>query len=314
VASWALAAALTLGLLATAADASAQVVIQATRVTTPIRIDGRLDDAAYRDVAPLTKFIQQEPEEGAAVTERTEAWVLFDDDNVYIACRCYDANPQSIQSKDMRRDSANQRFNDTFGVMLDTFHDRRNGFIFSITPSGGFTDALVTDERGFNPDWNTVWDNAAARFENGWIAEMAIPFKSLRSAPGDMQTWGINLRRMIGTGNEYAFIVPMSKAWTSSTAMLHVGAAATLTGIEAPRPHVNVEVKPYGLSDTRTDLLVRPPVNNDLDGNAGVDAKVGVTKALTADLTYRTDFAQVEDDEAQVNLTRFALSFPEKRE
>jgi hypothetical protein len=153
VASWALAAALTLGLLATAADASAQVVIQATRVTTPIRIDGRLDDAAYRDVAPLTKFIQQEPEEGAAVTERTEAWVLFDDDNVYIACRCYDANPQSIQSKDMRRDSANQRFNDTFGVMLDTFHDRRNGFIFSITPSGGFTDALVTDERGFNPDW-----------------------------------------------------------------------------------------------------------------------------------------------------------------
>ena len=314
MASWALAAALTLGLLATAADASAQVVIQATRVTTPIRIDGRLDDAAYRDVAPLTKFIQQEPEEGAPVTERTDAWVLFDDDNVYIACRCYDDNPERIQSKDMRRDSANQRFNDNFGVMLDTFHDRRNGFIFSITPSGGFTDALVTDERGFNPDWNTVWDNAAARFENGWIAEMAIPFKSLRYAPGDMQTWGINLRRMIRTKNEYAFIVPMSKAWTSSTAMLHVGAAATLTGIEAPRPHVNVEVKPYGLSDTRTDLLVRPPVNNDLDGNAGVDAKVGVTKALTADLTYRTDFAQVEDDEAQVNLTRFALSFPEKRE
>ncbi len=276
-----LACAMTLSLVTPGSAAFAQVVIGATRVTTPIKIDGRLDDAAYRDVAPLTGFIQQEPHEGAPVTERTEAWVLFDDDNIYIACRCYDAHPESIQSKDMRRDSANQRFNDNFGVMLDTFHDRRNGFIFSITPSGGFTDGLVTDERGFNVDWNTVWNSKAARFEQGWIAEMAIPFKSLRYAPGDVQTWGINLRRMIRTKNEFAFIVPMSKAWTSSTAMLHVGAAATLTGVEAPRPHVNLEVKPYALSNTRTDLLVQPVVNNDVTGNAGVDVKIGVTKALT---------------------------------
>lgn len=310
----ALAGALTLYLLAPGADAFAQVAIQATRITTPIKVDGRLDDAAYREVPPLTGFIQQEPQEGAPVTERTEAWVLFDDDNIYISCRCYDAHPESIQSKDMRRDSANQRYNDNFGVMFDTFHDRRNGFIFSITPSGGFTDGLVTDERGFNVDWNTVWNNKAARFEQGWIAEMAIPFKSLRYPPGDVQTWGINIRRMIRTKNEFAFIVPMSKAWTSSTAMLHVGAAATLTGIEAPRPHVNLEVKPYALSNTKTDRLAKPVVDNDLTGDAGVDVKVGVTKALTADITYRTDFAQVEDDEAQVNLTRFALSFPEKRE
>jgi hypothetical protein len=301
-------------LLIPGANAFAQVVIQATRVTTPIKIDGRLDDAAYREVAPLTDFIQQEPQEGAPVTERTEAWVLFDDDNIYIACRCYDAHPEGIQSKDMRRDSANQRFNDNFGVMLDTFHDRRNGFIFSVTPNGGFTDGLVTDERSFNPDWNTVWDSSGSRFDQGWIAEMAIPFKSLRYAPGDVQTWGINLRRMIRTKNEFAFIVPMSKAWTSSTAMLHIGAAATLTGVEAPRPHVNLEVKPYALSNTRTDRLARPALSNDFTGDAGVDVKVGVTKALTADITYRTDFAQVEDDEAQVNLTRFALSFPEKRE
>ena len=106
----------------------------------------------------------------------------------------------------------------------------------------------------------------------------------------------------------------MSKAWTSSTAMLHVGAAATLAGLEAPPPHVVFEVKPYALIDTKTDRLVRPAITNDLTGDAGVDVKIGVTKAMTADLTYRTDFAQVEDDEAQVNLTRFALSFPEKRE
>jgi hypothetical protein len=122
----------------------------------------------------------------------------------------------------MRRDSANQRYNDNFGVLLDTFHDKRNGYIFSVTPSGGFTDALVTDERSLNSDWNAVWTSHAARFEGGWIAEMAIPFKTLRYNAADVQTWGINLRRMIRTKNEYVFIVPMNRAWASATAMLHV--------------------------------------------------------------------------------------------
>jgi hypothetical protein len=294
-------------------DGSGQTIIRATRISTPPRLDGRLDDAVYRDVPPIIGFIQQEPREGEPVTEPTQAWVMFDDDNIYIACRCSDARPETIESKDMRRDSSNQRFTDSFGVMLDTFHDKRNGYIFTITPSGGFTDALVTDERVFNPDWNTVWDNGAARTEDGWAAEMAIPFKSLRYAPGG-RTWGINIRRLIRTKNEYSFIVPMSRAWTSSTAMLHVAAAATLTDLEVPPARVNLEAKPYVLSSARTDRLARPIVDNDLTGDAGIDVKYGITKALTADFTYRTDFAQVEDDEAQVNLTRFALSFPEKRE
>jgi hypothetical protein len=138
-------------------DGSGQTIIRATRISTPPRLDGRLDDAVYREVTPVMGFIQQEPREGEPVTEATQAWVMFDDDNIYIACRCSDAHPETIESKDMRRDSSNQRFTDSFGVMLDTFHDRRNGYIFTITPSGGFTDALVTDERVFNPDWNTVW-------------------------------------------------------------------------------------------------------------------------------------------------------------
>jgi hypothetical protein len=292
---------------------SGQTIIRATRISAPPRLDGRLDDAVYREVEPILGFIQQEPREGEPVTEPTQAWIMFDDDNIYVACRCSDARPETIESKDMRRDSANQRYTDSFGVMLDTFHDKRNGYIFTITPSGGFTDALVTDERSFNPDWNTVWDNAAARTEDGWVAEMAIPFKSLRYAPGG-RTWGINIRRLIRTKNEFSFIVPMSKAWTSATAMLHVSAAATLTGLEVPPATVNLEAKPYVLSSLRTDRLARPIVNNDLTGDAGIDVKYGITKALAADFTYRTDFAQVEDDEAQVNLTRFALSFPEKRE
>src|SRR5688500_3756109 len=294
-------------------DGSGQTVIRATRISTPPRVDGRLDDAVYREVQPIVGFIQQEPREGEPVTEATQAWVMFDDDNIYIACRCSYARPETIESKDMRRDSSNQRFTDAFAVMLDTFHDKRNGYIFTITPSGGFTDALVTDERNFTPDWNTVWDNSAARSADGWAAEMSIPFKSLRYAAGG-RTWGINIRRLIRTKNEYSFIVPMSRAWTSSTAMLHVAAAATLTDLEVPPATVNLEAKPYVLSSSRTDRLALPIVDNDFTGNAGIDVKYGITKALTADCTYRTDFAQVEDDEAQVNLTRFALSFPEKRE
>src|SRR5687768_14674885 len=294
-------------------DGSGQTIIRATRISRPPSVDGRLDDAVYREVPPIIGFIQQEPREGEPVTEPTQAWVMFDDDNIYIACRCSDARPETIESKDMRRDSTNQRFTDSFGVMLDTFHDKRNGYIFTITPSGGFTDALVTDERVFNPDWNTVWDNSAARTEDGWAAEMAIPFKSLRYAPGS-RTWGINIRRLIRTKNEYSFIVPMSRAWTSSTAMLHVAAAATLTGLEVPPATVNLEAKPYVLSSSRTDRLALPIVDNDFTGDAGIDVKYGIPKAMTGDFTYRTDFAQVEDDEAQVNLTRFALSLPEKRE
>ncbi len=294
--------------------ASGETVVRANRTRVPIRIDGRLDDAAYREVAPITSFIQQEPVEGAAVTERTEAWVLFDDDNIYLACRCWDTHPENIISKEMRRDSLNQRFHDNFGVVLDTFHDKRNSFLFSLTPSGGFTDALTTDERLFNPDWNGVWVSKAARFENGWIAEIAIPFKTLRYAPGDLQTWGINIRRVIRAKNEYTYIVPMSNAWGVATNFYRVSAAATLVGLEAPPPAVNLEVKPYALSSTKTDLVGRPSVRNKLDRNAGFDVKYGITKSVTADFTYRTDFAQVEDDEAQVNLTRFALSFPEKRE
>jgi len=294
--------------------ASGEIIVRATRITQPIKVDGRLDDEAYRNVVPITSFIQQEPRGGEPSSERTEAWVLFDDDNLYIACRCWDTHPDEIRAKELRRDSANQRFNDNFGVLFDTFHDRRNGYIFSVTPSGGFTDGLVTDERNFNSDWNAVWESHGARFENGWIAEMAIPFKTLRYSSIDVQTWGINLRRMVRTRNEYNFIVPMSKAWPSSTALLHVAAAATMVGLEVPAPAMNLEVKPYALSSVKSDLIGRPVFRNDLDGDAGVDVKYGITKGLTADVTYRTDFAQVEDDEAQVNLTRFALSFPEKRE
>ena len=293
--------------------AAGGTVIRATRITTPLKIDGRIDDAAYREVAPITDFIQQEPVEGAPISERTEVWVLFDDDNVYFTCRCWQP-PDGIIANDMRRDSTNHRFHDSFGVIIDTFHDRRNGMLFTITALGGFTDALTTDERSFTPDWNTVWENKVERFEGGWIAEMAIPFKSLRYKAGREQTWGLNLRRLIRERNEYGFVVPMSKAWGTSNAFFRVSAAATLTGIEAPPVAKNLEVKPFAIANMTTDRVGTPRLDNEVDPDFGFDLKYGVTKSLTADFTYNTDFAQVEVDEAEVNLTRFALSFPEKRE
>jgi hypothetical protein len=288
--------------------------VRAVRIASPLRVDGRLDEASYTSVLPITEFIQQEPAAGSPISERTEVWVMFDDQNLYFACRCGDSHPERIVSNEMRRDNQNQRFQDNFSVLLDTFHDRRNGYLFIITPVGGFTDATVTDERAPSFDWNTVWESKTTRFENGWIAEMAIPFKSLRYAPGREQTWGINLRRVIRSKNEFSYVVPMDPAWGTSLGFLRVSAGATLVGLEAPATARNFEIKPYAAARVRTDRVARPSVINDVDGDLGFDVKYGLTRGLTADLTYNTDFAQVEDDEAQVNLTRFALSFPEKRE
>jgi hypothetical protein len=295
-------------------DGAGGAVIRATRILAPLVIDGRLDDEVYREVEPITEFLQQEPRSGAPITERTEMWLMFDDENLYVACRCSDEHPERIVSNEMRRDNVNQRSHDNVGVMLDTFHDRRNGFLFSITPVGGFTDATFANEGSFNPNWNTVWENKTSRFEGGWIAEMAIPFKSLRYGPGREQTWGINLRRTIRSKNEVSYLMPMDPAWGTAQAFLRASAGGTLVGLEVPPAAKNIEVKPYAISSLNTDRVGRPSLDNEVDGDIGFDAKLAVTKSVTADFTYNTDFAQVEDDEAQVNLTRFALSFPEKRE
>jgi hypothetical protein len=294
-------------------DDAGRVVVRATRVTRPIVVDGRLDDEAYGEVDAITEFVQAEPVEGAPVSERTEAWILYDDNNLYFACRCWDRHPERIVANDMRRDSPNLRNNDNFAIELDTFHDRRNGFLFYVTALGALYDSMTTDERQSNSDWNTVWEGKVGRFEGGWIAELAIPFKSLRYSPGREQTWGIIIRRNIRAKNEWSYLSPMRAEW-GQTAIFRVSAGATLVGLEVPPSAKNLEIKPYAISRLTTDLIATPAVHEHVDPDAGVDVKYGLTKSLTADFTYNTDFAQVEEDEAQVNLTRFNLVFPEKRE
>jgi hypothetical protein len=293
-----------------ARDADGRVVARASRVSERLSIDARLDEPVYAAVSPITEFVQQEPDEGAAVSERTEVWLLFDDVNVYITCRCWDEHPDRIVANDMRRDSNNIPQHDHLAVQFDTFHDRRNGFMFLVTPAGGIRDAENTDGR-VNADWNAVWDGRATRFESGWIAEIAIPFKSLRYGPQD--TWGVQIRRFLRAKNERAHLTRVSRALGGNAINRPVD-AATLVGLDTPSSSRPVEIKPYAIARTTTDHVSRPALENEFDPDAGVDVKYAVTKSLTADFSYRTDFAQVEVDEAQVNLTRFNLSYPEKRE
>ena len=169
-----------------------------------------------------------------------------------------------------------------------------------------------------NTDWNVVWDMRTGRFEGGWTVEIEIPFKSLRYQPGETQVWGIQLRRIVRRRNEAAYLtaLPISVARGNSViaGLWRVSEAATLVGLEVPPLSIDVEIKPYGITGLRTDVNANPPTENDTDADAGLDVKYRLTQNLTADFTLNTDFAQVEVDEQQVNLTRFSLFFPEKRE
>jgi hypothetical protein len=158
-------------------------------------IDGRLDDPLYTQVSPASSFTQQEPKEGQPATERTDVWVFFDDRNVYVSGRCWDTEPSKTVAKEMRRDHRDIQEGDSFTVVFDTFHDRRNGVYFQTNPLGGLRDEQISDERNANPDWNAVWDARTHRDDQGWTLEMVIPLKSLRYAANGAQIWGINVRR-----------------------------------------------------------------------------------------------------------------------
>ena len=304
-------------------DAEGNIVVNATRVTEQVRIDGTLDEAVYTQIAPLSNFIQQIPNAGAPASEKTEAWIYFDEDNLYVAARVYESVPESEWiANEMRRDTFQLRTNDSFSVLVDTYLDRRNGSAFLVTPIGGFSDFAITNEgdggRGVNFDWNVVWDSRVGRFDGGWTVEMEIPFRSLRYEPGVEQVWGLQLRRIIRRFNEASYLteVPIAAARGNSlvSGMWRVSEAGTLENLQVPARNFNLEVKPYALGSVTTNREVTPRISNEAQGEAGIDVKFGITNNLTADFTYNTDFAQVEVDERQVNLTRFSQLFPEKRE
>ncbi len=295
-----------------ARNAQGQATMRATRLTAALDLDGRLDEAVYAKVHAVSDFIQQEPSEGAPATERTDAWIFFDDDTIYIAARCWDSQPERMVANEMRRDNLGIFQNENFAVVLDTFYDRRNSYLFHTNPLGGLFDGEIT-AGNINRDWNGVWDVRTGRFAEGWTVEIAIPFKTVRYSPGSEQTWGVNLRRIVKWKNEISYLTAVPAAY-GLAGIMQLAVAGTVVGIEAPASGGNLELKPYAIADLTTDRVAAPPFTNVADGDAGFDVKYGVTQGLTADFTYNTDFAQVEVDEQQVNLTRFSLFFPEKRE
>ena len=294
-------------------DAAGRATIRAVRVAA-LALDGALDEAVYRDTPPFSDFVQTLPLEGQPASERTEVWVLFDDDNFYISARCWDSAPESQWVvNEMRRDSFNILQNERIGFFIDSFYDRRNGMIFNVNAIGGRMDGQVTSESDYNGDWNPVWEAETGRFEGGWTLEVAIPFKSLRYRPGQAQIWGLNVSRRVFWKNEWSYVVPMPVSREPGAIFLS-SLAATLVGLEVPDRRATLELKPYAIADLTTDRTTTPRISNQLGGDAGLDVKYGVTQNLVADLTLNTDFAQVEADEQQINLTRFSLFFPEKRE
>jgi len=293
-------------------DETGRATLRAVRLTEPLRIDGELDEALYATPS-ISDFIQVEPQGGAPATEKTEVWVSFDDSNIYVSFRNWESQPERLVANEMRRDNTNITMgNDNIAFLLDTFYDRRNAMLFETNPLGGRMDGQLTNERP-TMDFNPVWEVRTGRFEGGWTVEAAVPFKSLRYGPARSQVWGFNARRVNRAKNEVSFVTQLSKA-RGIQATFQVSQAATLVGVEAPPRLRNLEIKPYVIGDLTTNRAGATPVSNDPSGDIGVDVKYGVTQNMTADFTYNTDFAQVEADEQQVNLTRFNLFFPEKRE
>ena len=286
-----------------------------------VRVDGLLDEPAWQSARVATGFRQREPAEGARATERTEVRVLYDRNNLYIGIYAFDSEPGFIIARQLKRDASLglRRFgpsggDDSIELILDTFHDRRNAYYFATNPNGALVDGLITDETE-SPDmnWNAVWDVRARRTADGWSAEFVIPFRTLRfAADTSEQAWGFNVQRTVKRKNEQALWTSWSR--DDAEGLHRISRAGELTGLRSLEKKLNLGVKPYVLAEGGREFITDPRGRNDLDGSIGLDAKLGLASGLVLDLTVNTDFAQVEADDQQIDITRFNLFFPEKRE
>ena len=215
-------------------DEEGRATVRAVRVGQPLRIDGALDETSIATCRPISDFIQVEPEGGQAATERTETWIAFDDDHVYVSFRVWDSQMDRLIATEMRRDSTNSwQGNDLVSFIFDTFYDRRSSFTFTVNPLGGRSDGTMVNERQYNSDWNPVWEMKTGRFDGGWTVEAALPFKSLRYQPGTAQVWGFNAMRVKRSKNEISTLTRVPPA-RGQSGFQQAQFAATLVGIEAP--------------------------------------------------------------------------------
>ncbi len=280
--------------------------LPARRTTATITVDGRLDEEAWATAEIATNFIQVQPQTGQPAVDQTEVMVLYDDTNLYVAARCFDSDPSGIRINTLEEDFESNN-TDMFGFVVDSLNDRVSGFEFFINPAGARHDAQIfRDGELTNIDWDGVWEVVTTVDERGWYVEVVIPFKTLRFSGAPEQAWGFNAVRRTRRTNEDSTWSPLPLRIRSIT---RTSWAGMLTGLEDVRQGRNLKIKPFVIGSARTFAA-----GTDFDGDAGIDLKYGLSPSLTLDLTYRTDFSQVEADEQQVNLTRFNIQFPEKRE
>ncbi|MCZ6636063.1 MAG: DUF5916 domain-containing protein [bacterium] len=287
-------------------------VVYAARVEKGPKLDGKMDDAVWQQAPPVEGFVQRSPNYWMPPSERTVARIVYDNEKIYFGFECYTSDMETLVANNMQRDS--RVFSDDhIQILLDPFNDRQNGVFFMVNPLGARNDRLLSSEgRTYNEDWNCIWEARTTRHEKGWTAEVAIPFDQLRFNASEEMEWGINLGRSIASRNEEtAFMVGRRNA--SPRARYTMTDLGSLRGLKAVKRKRLVQVKPYVLPGTAKNFDAANPEEIGTF-EAGADMRIGITSNLALDLSYNTDFAQVEADQEQVNLTQFSLFFPEKRE
>jgi len=279
--------------------------ITALRVTEPPVLDGRMDDAAWKQAQVAGPLRQEQPNEGAPATERTEFRVVYTSEALYIGLWCFDREPEKILSRLMARDSPIPK-DDAIAIALDTFLDRRNGYWFMINPNGAQADALITNNTDINDDWDGVWSVAARIDSEGWKAELELPFKSISFNP-ETEVWGLNISRHIRRKQEWdRWSRPLLDFDT-----YQVSEAGYLRGLRGIEQGLGLEFTPYAITKFRDE---RELGDTDLLMDIGGDLRYRITPNLSLSVSYNTDFAETEIDRPQINLTRFKIRYPEKRD
>ncbi len=285
-------------------------VLQVHRSTSPIRIDGRLDEEVWTTAAAATNFVQGEPIEGAPAQHRTEVRVLYDEQALYVGARMYDDSPEAIARQLVRRDEMGQF--DFFELSLDPNLDLRTGYVFRVSAAGVQGDAYLFDNIRDDQSWDAVWQSAVQVDEQGWTAELRIPLSQIRYLPSpNPQDWGINFTRRRVASNERSYF-----ALESRRGYGRVSVFGRLSGLELSQGVSRLELRPYVLTRGRAGPAEEGnPFQQPRDANAstGLDARYGIGANFTLDATVNPDFGQVEVDPAVINLSAFETFYPERR-
>ncbi|MEM9555989.1 MAG: carbohydrate binding family 9 domain-containing protein [Acidobacteriota bacterium] len=298
---------LVLARLAAAAPATAvePPSLRAVPLADEIVVDGTLDEVTWSEAPRGFGFVQREPNVGAPASEDTSVQVAFSETILYVAIRCFDSRPEQIVAQEMRRDSVLSG-DDSIILLLDTFHDHRNAYSFQVNANGAQRDLLITDEgRDVNLSWDGVWWVGTRRDASGWSVEIAIPFATILF-DAKAETWGLNVRRLQRTKNEETYWAPIPL----DAGIARISLAGHLAGLEPPAPGLDLHLKPFAVGESESSA----GSSSQDDGDWGLDGRWGLGRNASVNLTYNTDFAETEVDELRVNLTRFSLFFPEKRE